>query len=97
MIYQVKVISGHQWVCVGCVRVCVGVYGCVRVCKGVCGCGRDCTGVHGCALVCVGVYRCVLVGAGMRESVFDEFSEYLQETRVLISADFNSYPIQIFL
>ena len=33
----------------------------------------------------------------MRGSVLDEFSEYLLETRVLISADFNSYPIEIFL
>ena len=28
--------------------------------------------------------------------VWDEFSEYLLETRVLTSADFNRYPIQIF-
>ena len=47
--------------------------------------------------VCVGVYRCVWVGAGMRGFVLDEFSEYLLETRVLISAGFNSYPIEIFL
>ena len=28
--------------------------------------------------------------------VWDEFSEYLLETRVLTSQDFNTYPIQIF-
>ena len=48
-------------------------------------------GVRGCVQVCV------WVGAGMRGSVLDEFSEYLLETRVLISAGFNSYPIEIFL
>ena len=47
--------------------------------------------------VCVGVYRCVWMGAGMLGSVLDEFLEYLLETRVLISADFNSYTIQFFL
>ena len=46
-----------------------------------------------CAWVCTGVW----MGAGMLGSVLDEFSEYLLETRVLISADFNSYPIEIFL
>ena len=53
VIYQVKGIRGHQWVCVGCVRECVwvckSVQGCARVCRGV----REC--VHGCARLCVGV------------------------------------------
>ena len=30
-------------------------------------------------------------------SVLDEFSEYLLETRVNTSADFNTYPIRIFI
>ena len=29
--------------------------------------------------------------------VLDEFSEYILETRFNTSADFNTYPIQIFL
>ena len=55
LIYQVKGISGHQWVCVGCVRVCVGVPGCARVCAGVPGCAWVCAGVHKCAQVYPGV------------------------------------------
>ena len=33
----------------------------------------------------------------LRVCVLDEFSEYLLETRVNTSADFNTYPIRIFL
>ena len=84
MIYQVKGISGHQWECVGCVRVCAGVHWCVQVCAGVPGCARMCMGVQ---QVCTGVH--------MR--VWDEFSEFLPENRVPTSADFNTYPIRIFL
>ena len=58
LIYQVKGISGHQWVCVGCVRVCVGVPGCARVCAGVPGCARVCTSVRRCARLCAGVHGC---------------------------------------
>ena len=39
-------------------------------------------GMHGCAWVC--------------GCMWDEFSEYLLETRVLTSADFNTYAIRIF-
>ena len=39
-------------------------------------------GMHGCAWVC--------------GCMWDEFSEYLLETRVLTSADINMYPIRIF-
>ena len=42
--------------------------------------------------VYVGVFRCMWVCG----YAWDEFSEYLLETRVLTSADFNTYPIQIF-
>ena len=48
-------------------------------CAGVCGRVQVYAGVHGCAEVWVGVW--------------DEFSEYLLETRFLTSADFNMYPI----
>ena len=47
MIYQVKGISGHQWVCVGCVRVCAGVQECAGLCASVRGCAQVCTGVRG--------------------------------------------------
>ena len=58
MIYQVKGISGHQWVCVGCVRVCLGVRGCTWVCAGVHKCAQVCSVVCGCAWVCAGVHGC---------------------------------------
>ena len=45
MNYQVKGISGHQWVCVGCVRV-------AQVCAGVLGLAWVWAVVHGYALVC---------------------------------------------
>ena len=51
-------------------------------------------GVLGYVWVCGGVFRCMW---SMHECMQDEFSEYLLETRVLTSADFNMYPIQIFL
>ena len=51
------------------------------------GCGSvqkgGCAGVHGCAWVCA--------------CVWNEFSEFLLENRVPTSADFNTYPIRIFL
>ena len=71
MNYQVKGISGHQWVCVGCVHVSVGVCGCARVCTGVHGCVqvcasvRVCAGVDGYVWVCAGVRRCVRVCTGV--------------------------------
>ena len=62
-----------------------------------------CLSMHGYALsagVCLCVQVCVCEYAwacsGKCECVWDEFSEYLLETRVLTSADFNTYPIQIF-
>ena len=76
----------YVWVGVGmlsCVRVCAGVHGCMLVRASVLGCVQVCMSMHGflwvCAMVCIGVW--------------DEFSEYLLETRVLTSADFNTYPI----
>ena len=56
-------------------------------------------GMRWCARVCAGVRGCARVIAGLCGSlqvyVCDEFSEYLLETRVLTSADFNTYPIRI--
>ena len=85
----------------GRVRVCMVVHRCARVCTGIPGHGWMCTGVHRfvqvcmgvcrCEWECVGVCMCVRVCGGVRE-----FSEFLQENRVLTSADFNMYPIQIF-
>ena len=51
--------------------------------------------MHGCAQECLGAqeYAGVYwVFAGVRE-----FSEFLPENRVPTSADFNMYPIRIFL
>ena len=50
------------------------------------GCARVCTGAQGCARVCKGVHMGM---HGMHRCVWDEFSEYLLETRVLTSSDFN--------
>ena len=61
----------------------MGVCLCVRVC-GVC------AGVHDCVWKSEEVHEC------LRVCVLDEFSEYLLETRVNTSADFNTYPIRIF-
>ena len=66
LIYQVKGISGHQWVCVGCVRVCLGVHGCAWVCAGVYGCLRVYLGVRRYAQVCGGVPGCVWVCIGVQ-------------------------------
>ena len=83
--------------------VCPDVRGCAWVCM-------VCTGMHGYTQVCASVHTCTWVGAGvhvcvwkfaevrgcLRVCVLDEFSEYLLETRVNTSADFNTYPIRIF-
>ena len=78
----------------GCGRVCVGMCGSTQVCAGVHWCVQVCAGVPGCAQMCMGVQQ-VCTGVHMR--VWDEFSEFLQENRVPTSADFNTYPIRIFL
>ena len=85
------------WVCKGVflflcvcryVQVCTGMSGCMWVKTGLCGCKY--AGECGCVRVCTGVHRCLCV------CMQDEFSEYLLETWVLTSADFNTYPIRIF-
>ena len=82
MIYEVKGISRYVWGMRGCLWVCAGVRKCTYMYMGGCGCAGVCGSVRNCSGVC----KCVL----------DEFSEYLLETRVNTSADFNTYPIQIF-
>ena len=66
------------------------------VCVSVCGCVRGYACVHECVQVCDGVCRCVWECAGVHGCMWDEFSEYLLETWVLTSEDFNTYPIRIF-
>ena len=56
------------------------------MCEQVC---AVCTGVHGCVWKSAEMCGCLPV------SVLDEFSEYLLETRVNTSADFNTYPISL--
>ena len=51
-------------------------------------------GVCGYVRVCADV---LVVCGDVHGYVWDEFSEYLLETRVLTSADFNTYPIRIFI
>ena len=76
-----------------CTRVCRSVRGCAGVYAGVHGCARVCAGVGGSAWVYAGVCGCAQVCACM----WDEFSEFLLENRVPTSADFNTYPIRIFV
>ena len=92
-------VGGSAWVCpgvCGCggrVRECV--HGSVRVCAGVGGSAWVCAGVRECAWVCAGVRGCAQVCG--YAWVWDVFSEFLLENRVSTSADFNTYPIRIFL
>ena len=62
----------------------------IRVYAQGCAVGQVYVSVHWCAQVCVEVRGC------LRVCVLDEFSEYLLETRVNTSVDFNTYPIRIF-
>ena len=61
----------------------------VGVCMGVLGCVQVWEGVHGYARVCTGVRGYAWV--------WDVFSEFLLENRVPTSADFNTFPIRIFI
>ena len=67
--------------------MCAGVRGYALVCAGLRCCGWVWAGVRRCAWICTGVCICV----------WDEFSEFLPENRVPTSADFNMYPIRIFV
>ena len=95
-------VHGCLWVCGGvrlCSLVCPVVSRCVRVCAWGCECARVCMSML-CPHVCLCVQVCVCEYAwacsGKCEFVWDEFSEYLLETRDLTSVDFNTYPIRIF-
>ena len=61
----------------------LGVCRCMQVSAGVCGYAWVFMGVRGYARVCA--------------YVWDEFSEFFLENRVLTSADFNTFPIRIFI
>ena len=56
-----------------------------------------CVGVRGCGRVCAGVHGCQWVSGCVRVCVWDEFSEYLLETRFLTSANYNPHPLRIFM
>ena len=95
----------------GCAQVCAGVRKGVRGVHSAGGCGQVWLSVHRCVPVGTGVRKwaqvcssvhwrtqvCVEVSGCLRVCVWDEFSEYLLENRVPTSADFNTYPIRIFL
>ena len=75
---------GCTWVCLGVSRytwVCMDVSGFAWVYMGV----RAWVCVRGCA--CMGVCAWVCLGVSRYTWVWDEFSEYLLQTRVLTSAD----------
>ena len=77
----------------------MGVRRCAQVCASVRECARVCAGVHRCAQVCMDMYGCAQVCTGVRGYVWvwDVFSEFLLENRVPTSADFNTFPLRIFL
>ena len=89
----VQVCGGVRWYAI----VFTGVPRCFWVCAWGCEFVRVCMGML-CLQVCVCVFRYVYASmhgacSGKCKCVWDEFSEYLLETRVLTSADFNTYPI----
>ena len=75
-----------------CVRVCAGVRRCALVCTGV----RVYTSVRCCAWLYLGVSKCAQLCMCVCECVWDEFSEYLLETRFLTSANYSTHPLRIF-
>ena len=81
--------------------MCAGVHRCAQVYIHVRGWVMVCVGVHTRTWVGAGVHVCVWkfaeVRGCLRVCVLDEFSEYLLETGVNTSADFNTYPIRIFI
>ena len=85
--------SEYVWGVRRCVWVCTVMRGCALVCASVCMYAL----VHRCVCVYSGVCRYTWVCLGMCGCVGDEVSEYILETGVLTSADFNTYPIRIFM
>ena len=97
-------LSGCEPVCTGvsrCAQVCTGMRECEWVWASVHGCAWVCVGMHGCAQMCVGVRGCVQVCAEvcgcLQVYMWDEFSEYLLETRVLTSADLKNILYKYYL
>ena len=73
-------------------RVIVSVRRCAWVCTGV----QVCTSVRWCVRLCLGVSKCAQVCMCVCGCVWDEFSEYLLETRFLTSANYDTHPLRIF-
>ena len=88
------VFAGVRW----CAHVCTGVHRCAQVCTGVCKYIYTYVGGCGCgyAYMYMGVCRCEWVGACARGCVRNAQVSLL-ESSVNTSADFNTYPIRIFL
>ena len=74
-----------------CAQVCAGVRRFVQVCTGV----LVCTSVSWCAQLYLGVSKCAQVCMCVCGCVWDEFSEYLLETRFLTSANYSTHPLRI--
>ena len=75
-----------------CALVCAGVRRWAWVCTGV----RVYTSVCCCAQLYLGVSKCAQVCMCVCGCVWDEFSEYLLETRFLTSANYSTHPLRIF-
>ena len=76
--------------------MCAGVRGCMQMCAGMPQCGMVCADVHGCVRVFTGLCVYARVFVGMHGCVWDEFSEFLLETRFLTSANYNIHPLRFF-
>ena len=77
MNYQVKGISGHQWVCEG------GASG-----AGVCRVVQVCAGVRRCAQACMGVARCAHVCRMNFQNFFQRIESLHQRTLIRILYEF---------
>ena len=88
-------LSKYVQVCadVHCALVCVSVHNCVRVWLGVC--AQVCASVCRCAWICADLRECAHICGDMHGCVWDEFSEYLLETRFLTLANHNMHPLRI--
>ena len=58
---------------------------------------HKCAGVYKCSLLCAAMPGCKQVSICVCMCVWDEFSEYLLETRFLTSANYDTHPLRIFL
>ena len=57
---------------------------------------HKCAGVYKCSLLCAAMPGCKQVSICVCVCVWDEFSEYLLETRFLTSANYDTHPLRIF-